>query len=115
SALARQQVICATTTIYPILGDESAVKGFIQWPIFAIGRYKGTSKPPVTEVPTKRLMPQHERAPSSKKGKVNDTPKNPTRRTKHLKIQPTNKNQYSGLKMRKMPTERGCKIWKMIY
>nr|GFB67625.1 COP8-like protein [Tanacetum cinerariifolium] len=75
---------------------ESAVNGFIQWPIFAIGRYKGMSKPPVTEVPTKRLMPQHERAPSSKKGKVNDTLKNPTRRTKHLKIQPTNKNQYSG-------------------
>nr|GEW55304.1 ulp1 protease family, C-terminal catalytic domain-containing protein [Tanacetum cinerariifolium] len=48
---------------------ESTVNGFIQWPIFAIGRYKGTSKPPVTEVPTKRLMPQHERAPSSKEGK----------------------------------------------
>nr|GFB26349.1 protein exportin 1A [Tanacetum cinerariifolium] len=108
SALARQQVICATTTIYSILGDElpvqddelpyleSTVNGFIQWSIFAIGRCKETSKPPVTEVPTKRLMPQHERAPSLKKGKVNDTPKNPTRRTKHLKIQPTNKNQYSG-------------------
>nr|GEZ05831.1 protein exportin 1A [Tanacetum cinerariifolium] len=70
SALVGQQVICATATIYPILGDESAVNGFIQWTIFAIGRYKGTSKPPVTEIPTKRLMPQHERAPSSKKGKA---------------------------------------------
>nr|GEV40326.1 ulp1 protease family, C-terminal catalytic domain-containing protein [Tanacetum cinerariifolium] len=61
---------------------ESAVNGFIQWPIFAIGRYKETSKPPVTEVPTKRLMPQHERAPSSKKGKVNDTPKEPNKKDK---------------------------------
>nr|GEW67298.1 ulp1 protease family, C-terminal catalytic domain-containing protein [Tanacetum cinerariifolium] len=64
SALAGQQVICATSTIYPILGDailkvmekhknmelpvsddevpylESAVNGFIQWSIFAIGLYK---------------------------------------------------------------------------
>nr|GEV11050.1 hypothetical protein [Tanacetum cinerariifolium] len=79
SALAGQQVICATATIYLVLGDgmihfqklkkghikvavlkvmekhkymklpvpddelpylESAVNGFIQWPIFAIGRYK---------------------------------------------------------------------------
>nr|GEY66755.1 hypothetical protein [Tanacetum cinerariifolium] len=51
-------------------------------PIFAICRYKGTSKPPVTEVPTKRLMPQHERAPSSNKGKVNDTPKEPNKKDK---------------------------------
>nr|GEY13356.1 ulp1 protease family, C-terminal catalytic domain-containing protein [Tanacetum cinerariifolium] len=42
----------------------------------------GTSKPPITEVPTKRLMPQHERAPSSKKGKVNDTPKEPNKKDK---------------------------------
>nr|GEW57323.1 protein exportin 1A [Tanacetum cinerariifolium] len=121
SALAEQQVICATATIYLILGDgmihfqklrkghmkvavlkvmekhkniellmsddklpylESAVNGFIQWMIFAIGCYKGTSKPHVTEVPTKCLMPQHERAPSSKKGKVNDTPKEPNKKDK---------------------------------
>nr|GEY40360.1 ribonuclease H-like domain-containing protein [Tanacetum cinerariifolium] len=120
-ALAGQQVICASATIYPILGDgvihfqklrkghmkvavlkvmekhknmelpmpndelpylESALNGFIRWPIFAIGRYKGTSKPAVTEVPTKRLMPQHERAPSLKKGKVNDTPKEPNKKDK---------------------------------
>nr|GEY39994.1 ulp1 protease family, C-terminal catalytic domain-containing protein [Tanacetum cinerariifolium] len=61
---------------------ESAVNGFIEWLIFAIGRYKGMSKPPVTEVPTKRLMLQHERAPSSKNGKVNDTPKEPNKKDK---------------------------------
>nr|GFB69954.1 protein exportin 1A [Tanacetum cinerariifolium] len=121
SALAEQQVICATATIYLILRDgmihfqklrkgnmkvavlkvmekhknielpvlddelpylESAVNGFIQWPIFAIGRNKGTSKPPVTEVPTNRFMHQHERAPSLKKGKVNDTPKEPNKKDK---------------------------------
>nr|GEU99007.1 ulp1 protease family, C-terminal catalytic domain-containing protein [Tanacetum cinerariifolium] len=120
-ALAGQQVICATATIYPVLGDgmihfqklrkghmkvavlkvmekhknmelpvpddelaylEPAVNDFIQWPIFAIGRYKGTSKPPVTDVPPKCLMPQHEREPSSKKGKVNDTPKEPNKKDK---------------------------------
>nr|GEZ69865.1 hypothetical protein [Tanacetum cinerariifolium] len=54
-ALAGQQLICSTVTIYPILGDE---------------------------VPTKRLMPQHERAPSSKKGNVNDTPKEPNKKDK---------------------------------
>nr|GFA39300.1 ulp1 protease family, C-terminal catalytic domain-containing protein [Tanacetum cinerariifolium] len=124
SALAGQQVICATATIYLILGDgmihfqklrkghmkvsvlkvmkkhknmelpvpddklpylESVVNDFIQWPIFAIGRYKGTSKPPVTEVPTKRLMPQHEREPSLNKGKVNDTPKEPNKKDKASK------------------------------
>nr|GEY86632.1 hypothetical protein [Tanacetum cinerariifolium] len=37
--------------------------------VFKIQCIKGTSKPPVTEVPTKRLMPQHERAPSLKEGK----------------------------------------------
>nr|GEY39006.1 hypothetical protein [Tanacetum cinerariifolium] len=81
-ALAGQQVICATATIYSILGDESLVNDFIHWPIFAIGRYKGTSKSPITEVSTKRLMPQHKRAPSSKKGKVNDTPNEPNKKDK---------------------------------
>nr|GFC19188.1 hypothetical protein [Tanacetum cinerariifolium] len=61
---------------------ESVVNDFIQWPIFSIGRYKGMYKPPVTEVPTIRLMPQHERPPSSKKGKVNDTPKEPNKKDK---------------------------------
>nr|GEZ90070.1 homeobox protein knotted-1-like LET6 isoform X1 [Tanacetum cinerariifolium] len=50
--------------------------------IFKIQCIKGTSKPLVTEVPTKSLMPQHERAPSSKKGKVDDTPKEPNKKDK---------------------------------
>nr|GEV32711.1 hypothetical protein [Tanacetum cinerariifolium] len=50
--------------------------------VFKIQCIKGTSKPPVTEVPTKCLMPQHERAPSSKKGKVNDTSKEPNKKDK---------------------------------
>nr|GEV90531.1 inactive protein kinase SELMODRAFT_444075 [Tanacetum cinerariifolium] len=104
SALAGHQVICTTATIYPILGDddelpylESAVNGFIQWPIFAIGRYKGTSKPHVTEVPTKRLMPQHERAPTSKKGKVNDTSKEPNKKSKKDKASEDTTNKQKSI------------------
>ncbi|GJS72271.1 ulp1 protease family, C-terminal catalytic domain-containing protein [Tanacetum coccineum] len=63
---------------------ESAVKGFIQWPIAAIARFTGMSKTPVSGVPTKRVMPQHENAPSTKKGKGNETPKEPNKQDKAL-------------------------------
>ncbi|GJY50505.1 ulp1 protease family, C-terminal catalytic domain-containing protein [Tanacetum coccineum] len=111
SVLAGEKVACATATVYPI-GDgtvhfkkllkghmkvsvikvveihksmelpvpddeipnlESAVKGFIQWPIAAIAR-----------VQTKRVMPQHKNAPSTKKGKGNKTPKEPNKQDKAL-------------------------------
>ncbi|GJX62204.1 hypothetical protein Tco_0295104 [Tanacetum coccineum] len=63
---------------------ESAVKGFIQWPIAAIARFTGMSKTPVSGVQTKRVMPQHENAPSTKKGKGNETPKEPNKQDKAL-------------------------------
>ncbi|GJT73953.1 putative ribonuclease H-like domain-containing protein [Tanacetum coccineum] len=73
----------------PMLDDqipnlESAVKGFIQWPIAAIARFTGMSKTPVSEVQTKRVMPQHENAPSTKKVKGNETPKEPNKQDKAL-------------------------------
>ncbi|GKB05916.1 ulp1 protease family, C-terminal catalytic domain-containing protein [Tanacetum coccineum] len=71
---------------------ESVVKGFIQWPIATVARFTGLSKTPVSGVPTKRVMPQHENAPSTKKGKGIETPKEPNKKdkaleetTKHLK------------------------------
>ncbi|GKE44452.1 hypothetical protein Tco_1471736, partial [Tanacetum coccineum] len=63
---------------------ESAVKGFIQWPIAAIARLKRMYKTPVSGVQTKRVMPQHENAPSTKKGKGNKTPKEPNKQDKAL-------------------------------
>ncbi|GJR80789.1 hypothetical protein Tco_0151574 [Tanacetum coccineum] len=63
---------------------ESVVKGFIQWPIAAIARFTRLSKTPVSGVPTKRVMPQHENAPSTKKGKGNETPKEPNKQDKSL-------------------------------
>ncbi|GJV55942.1 hypothetical protein Tco_1456947 [Tanacetum coccineum] len=57
---------------------ESAVKWFIQWPI------AGLSKTPVSGVPTKRVMPQHENALSTKKGKGNETSKEPNKQDKAL-------------------------------
>ncbi|GKA74836.1 hypothetical protein Tco_0781214 [Tanacetum coccineum] len=63
---------------------ESAVKGFIQWTITAIARFTGMSKTPVSGVPTKRVMPQHENAPSTKKGKGNETLKEPNKQDKAL-------------------------------
>ncbi|GJW33347.1 ulp1 protease family, C-terminal catalytic domain-containing protein [Tanacetum coccineum] len=63
---------------------ESAVKGFIQWPIAAIARFTGMSKTPVSGVQTKRVMPQHENAPSTKKGKGNETHNEPNKQDKAL-------------------------------
>ncbi|GKA65195.1 hypothetical protein Tco_0764902 [Tanacetum coccineum] len=119
---AREKVVCATVTVYPIEDGilhfkkllkghmkvsvikvveihksmelpvpddeipnlESVVKGFIQWPIAAIARFTGLSKTPVSGVLTKRVMPQHENAPSTKKGKGNETPKEPNKQDKAL-------------------------------
>nr|GFC16821.1 ulp1 protease family, C-terminal catalytic domain-containing protein [Tanacetum cinerariifolium] len=58
---------------------ESVVKVFIQWPIVAIARFTEMSKTPISRVLTKRVMPQHENAPSTKKGKGNETPKEPNK------------------------------------
>nr|GEV28457.1 zinc finger, CCHC-type [Tanacetum cinerariifolium] len=70
SALAGQQVIRVTATIYPILRDE---------------------------VPTKRLMPQHESTPPSKKGKVNDTPKEPNNKKKKDKASEDTTNKQKSI------------------
>ncbi|GJV18584.1 retrovirus-related pol polyprotein from transposon TNT 1-94 [Tanacetum coccineum] len=63
---------------------ESVVKGFIQWPIAAIAYFMGMSKTLVSGVPNKRVMPQHENAPSTKKGKGNETPNEPNKQDKAL-------------------------------
>nr|GFA41962.1 ulp1 protease family, C-terminal catalytic domain-containing protein [Tanacetum cinerariifolium] len=73
----------------PVLNNEmpnleSAVKGFIQWPIATIARFTGISKTPVSRVQTKCVMPQHENAPSTKKGKGNETLKEPNKQEKAL-------------------------------
>nr|GEW72889.1 hypothetical protein [Tanacetum cinerariifolium] len=97
---------------------------------------KGLSKTPVSGVPTKRVMHQHENAHSTKKKKGNKTPKEPNKQDKALKK--TTKHQKTmqkidevkellsssrgsvnldnaiGLKKRKLPTERRSKIWRMI-
>nr|GEW76163.1 hypothetical protein [Tanacetum cinerariifolium] len=62
---------------------ESAVKVFIQWPI-AIACFTGMYKPPVSGVPTERVMPQHENTPYTKKGKGNETPNEPNKQDKAL-------------------------------
>ncbi|GJZ09156.1 hypothetical protein Tco_0543439 [Tanacetum coccineum] len=67
-----------------ILNLESTVKGFIQWPIAAIACFTGMSKTPVSGVQTKRVTPQHENAPSTKKGKGNETPNKPNKQDKAL-------------------------------
>ncbi|GJX74724.1 hypothetical protein Tco_0313319 [Tanacetum coccineum] len=118
--LAREKVVCAIAIVY-LIGDvwsspaddeipnlESAVKGFIQWPIAAINRFTGMSKTPVSGVPTKRVMPQHENAPSTKKGKGNETPKEPNKQDKAL--EETTKHQKTmqkidEVKERKLPKE----------
>nr|GEW96283.1 copia protein [Tanacetum cinerariifolium] len=64
---------------------ESAVKGFIQWPIAAIARFTGISKTPVSGVPTKRMMPQHENTPSTKKGEGNETLTEPNKQVEKEK------------------------------
>ncbi|GJW60786.1 ulp1 protease family, C-terminal catalytic domain-containing protein [Tanacetum coccineum] len=65
---------------------ESAVNGFIQWPIAAIARFTGNSKTPALGqairqplFANKRMMPEHENAPSTKKGKRSETPKEPNK------------------------------------
>ncbi|GKD41756.1 hypothetical protein Tco_1261963, partial [Tanacetum coccineum] len=63
---------------------DSAVKGFIQWPIVAIACFMGLSKTLVSGVPTKRVMLQHKNAPSTKKGKGNETHKKPNKQDKAL-------------------------------
>ncbi|GKB03592.1 hypothetical protein Tco_0831735 [Tanacetum coccineum] len=63
---------------------KSAVKGFIQWPIATTARFTGMSKTSVSGFPTKRVMPQHENAPSTKKGKGKETPKEPNKQDKAL-------------------------------
>nr|GEW18340.1 transposon protein, putative, CACTA, En/Spm sub-class [Tanacetum cinerariifolium] len=61
SVLAREKVACATATVYPI-GD-----GIVHFKKLLKGHMKGMSKTPILEVQTKRMMPQHENSPSSKK------------------------------------------------
>nr|GEX60783.1 hypothetical protein [Tanacetum cinerariifolium] len=70
---------------------ESAVKGFIQWPIAAIAHFTGMSKTPLSGVQTKRVMPQHENTPSTKKEKGNETTKEPNKQDKAL--EETSKHQ----------------------
>nr|GEZ68272.1 ulp1 protease family, C-terminal catalytic domain-containing protein [Tanacetum cinerariifolium] len=63
---------------------ESAVK--TQWPIAAIARFTGMFKTPLSGVQTKRVMPQHENAPSTKKEKGNETLKEPNKQDLSQKI-----------------------------
>nr|GEV78705.1 putative reverse transcriptase domain-containing protein [Tanacetum cinerariifolium] len=106
SILARENVACATATVYRI-GDgivhfKKLLKGHMKVSVIKVVeihksmelpvsgdeipnlKSAGMSKTPVSEVQTKRVMPQHENAPFTKKGKGNETLKNPTSRTKHL-------------------------------
>ncbi|GJY50507.1 hypothetical protein Tco_0441354 [Tanacetum coccineum] len=92
---------------------ESAVKGFIQWPIASIARFMGMSKTPVSRVPNKRVMPQHENAPSTKKGKGNETPNEPNKQDKAL--EETTKHQKMMQKIdevrERWPPEDGYNKW----
>nr|GEU85909.1 ulp1 protease family, C-terminal catalytic domain-containing protein [Tanacetum cinerariifolium] len=89
-----------------ILNLEFAVKGFIQWPIAAITRFPGMSKTPVSEVQTKRVIPRHKNAPSTKKGTEKETLKEPSKQDKAL--EETTKHQKTMQKIDevKQPVEK---------
>ncbi|GJV31463.1 ulp1 protease family, C-terminal catalytic domain-containing protein [Tanacetum coccineum] len=59
--------------------------------------WEGLSKTPVSGVPTKRVMPQHENAPSTKKGKGNETLKEHNKKDKAL--EETTKHQKTKQKI----------------
>nr|GEV48741.1 ulp1 protease family, C-terminal catalytic domain-containing protein [Tanacetum cinerariifolium] len=71
---------------------ESVVKGFIQWPIAAIACFTVLYLLYLPlGVQTKCVMPQHKNAPSTKKGKGNETLKEPNKQDRAL--EETNKHQ----------------------
>ncbi|GKA88724.1 hypothetical protein Tco_0810488 [Tanacetum coccineum] len=73
----------------PVPDDEfptllNAVKGFIQWPISAIARFKGLTKTPISRAPTKNVLPQHQKVPGIEQGKGKVTAEEPTNKKKAL-------------------------------
>ncbi|GJV25732.1 ulp1 protease family, C-terminal catalytic domain-containing protein [Tanacetum coccineum] len=73
----------------PVPDDEfptliNAVKGFIQWPISAIARFKGLTKTPISGAPTKSVLPQHQKVPAIEQGKGKETAQEPTNKKKTL-------------------------------
>ncbi|GJR22562.1 hypothetical protein Tco_0971089 [Tanacetum coccineum] len=73
----------------PVPNDEfptllNAVKGFIQWPISAIARFKGLTKTLISRAPTKNVLPQHQKVSGIEQGKGKVTTEEPTNKKKAL-------------------------------
>ncbi|GJT81279.1 protein exportin 1A [Tanacetum coccineum] len=97
-----EKVACATATVYSI-GDgtvhfKKLLKGHMKVLVIKVVEiHKRMSKAPISGVQTKRVMPQHENAPSTKKGKGNETPKEPNKQDKVEKEKAANRKSLQAL------------------
>nr|GEU30037.1 ulp1 protease family, C-terminal catalytic domain-containing protein [Tanacetum cinerariifolium] len=111
SVLAEEKVVCATATVYPI-GDgilhfKKLLKGHMKVSVIKVVEiHKRMCKTPVSGVPTKRVMPQHENAPYTKKEKENETPKEPNKQDKAL--EETTKHQKTTQKIDEVKEQKAA-------